>query len=424
MEKMKRTMSQKSSLKWRFLPYMAVMVVLLIVGIAGVGMGTSLLTKWLVESHASVEAQFYEPLESASGHTLYIQSGIVREWEDPRYKIFYELLNLSQYGVGALWAILCMAVPGILFYRRRLKVPLEVLTAASQKIGENDLDFTIHYQSSDEMGRLCASFERMRSLLEENQKEMWRQMGDRKRLNAAFSHDLRTPLTVLKGQSEMILKYAPDGRMSQAKVLSTVEMMQKHILRLEQYTYTMNHLQKLEDIEVSRAAVPLSTVAAAVEETGSALRGTRAFSLEAAHGNGVPFDGPDSDPVLALDMNLLMQVLENLLANSVRYAKTKVYARLSMIEKNVPGQAGRRLLILTVGDDGDGFDENMLARGVTPFYSTEKDSQDCHFGMGLAICRILCEKHGGSLKIYNQGGGCVQAAFDVEASAERMEGEA
>lgn len=395
------------SLKWRFLPYMIVMVILAVAGMAAIGLTVSRISDWMIQNYATVDAIFYEPLKSPSGQTLYVQSGTGFQWEATIYERLYKLLEMSQYILGAFWVIACMGVPGVLFYRRRLKPPLDELMAAARKISQNDLDFKIKNTSSDEMGQLCASFEKMRFKLEENQREMWRQMDDRKRLNAAFSHDLRTPLTVLKGQSEMILKYAPNGRMPKEKVLSTIEMMQKHIIRLEQYTQTMNHLQKLEDIDIDKKDVRLSALAGAVRETGNYLKGEKDFLLEVSG---------EKDGQLSVDMNIFMQVFENLMSNSVRYAKKQVYSAISFAGQNT--SIGCRLLTLTVQDDGSGFDENILSRGVTPFLSTEKDSGNGHFGMGLSICKILCEKHGGYLKLYNHHGGCVQAVFNIAGNFE------
>lgn len=71
-------------------------------------------------------------------------------------------------------------------------------------ISNNNLNFSIKYDSKDELGELCSSFETMRFTLANNFSEMWRQMEERKQLNAAFAHDLRTPLTVLKGYNEIL----------------------------------------------------------------------------------------------------------------------------------------------------------------------------------------------------------------------------
>ncbi len=66
---------------------------------------------------------------------------------------------------------------------------------------------------------LCMAFDEMRQTLYENNREMWRSLEERKRLNSAFSHDLRTPLTVLRGYTDFLEKYIPSGKVSEQKLL-------------------------------------------------------------------------------------------------------------------------------------------------------------------------------------------------------------
>ena len=108
-----------------------------------------------------------------------------------------------------IYSAFCIIAAALLFYRNRLKKPLVELRTASEKIANNDLDFSIDYDNNDELGQLCASFEIMRTTLADNFSKMWRQVEERKALNAAFAHDLRTPLTVLKGYNEMMNDFAP-----------------------------------------------------------------------------------------------------------------------------------------------------------------------------------------------------------------------
>lgn len=137
-------------------------------------------------------------------------------------------------------------------YRNKLKEPLIKLRVASENIANNDLDFRVDYHSKDELGQLCVSFEIMRSTLESNFSEMWRQMEERKQLNAAFAHDLRTPLTVLKGYDEMLQSS------SDSITRDIAETMGKHIFRLERYVDSMSQLHRLEDARPQ--ALLLSTV--------------------------------------------------------------------------------------------------------------------------------------------------------------------
>lgn len=97
----------------------------------------------------------------------------------------------------------CAVVAFRRFYRRRLAEPLAVLHVAADRIAAQDLDGTVGEARGREFGTLAEAFERMRASLEQVQRELWETAEARRRLNAAFAHDLRTPVTVLKGTLEM-----------------------------------------------------------------------------------------------------------------------------------------------------------------------------------------------------------------------------
>ena len=216
-------------------------------------------------------------------------------------------------------------------------------------------------------------------------------MEERKRLNAAFSHDLRTPLTVLKGQSELLRQYAP--KMTAEKVSDASEMMHRHIVRLEEYVQTMGELQRLEDIEIVRQPVTMDALCRQLEETGEAVWDEKRFSYEVIGNRNSDLD---------IDMAIVMRVYENLLANAVRFAKEKI---------KVSAESQDGYLYLTVSDDGTGFAEKDLENATKPFYKTVRETDNEHFGMGLNICKILCEKHGGYIRLSNRNGAVVTVAF-------------
>lgn len=303
--------------------------------------------------------------------------------------------------VGTLTVALCIvgAVIGeaFAFYRWKLKNPLEALHMATRKIADNDLDFQMAFLGTDEMGTLCSSFETMRAALEENYRAMWRSAEERKRLNAAFSHDLRTPLTVLRGYTELLEKYLPEGKLPPEKVAATVAAISAQAARLERYTESMSAMQRLEDLPVDPEPVAAAVLAASLEEAGKILcQGREAvFTLRA---EGLPEQ-------LFLDAGAVSQVFENLTANAARYAGGRVAALLRM---------SGPVLELLVADNGPGFSAEGLRRAADPFYHEESGEGDReHFGLGLHICRVLCEKHGGGLTVANSlsGGGCVTARF-------------
>lgn len=376
--------------------------------------------------------------------------------------------------VNALIIVAVILAQAYFFYRWKLKKPLDALNTASLKISENDLDFKVPVYEEDEMGRLCASFETMRQALEENFQTLWRSAEERKQLNAAFSHDLRTPLTVLRGYTELMETYIPEGKLPEEKLLETVRAMSAQVKRLERYTESMGTLQRLEDIPCRKQVMCLQSLADSLKETAEIVCESAdrrlAFSVkqepDRAEAYGVcgftdKTDSADkaamsdktasadksamvgktasedkaamadktavtADSEIAADSEIVAQVFENILSNAIRFSERQV--RVELVLRS-DGKEGPNRLELTVTDDGRGFGEEGLRRAAEPFYrGKEKEQRESrqdgvgaaggtygHFGLGLHICQILCQKHGGGLAVNNasEGGGCVTASFDV-----------
>ena len=104
------------------------------------------------------------------------------------------------------------------------------------------------------------------------------------------------------------------------------------------------------------------------------------------------------------DVGLIQRTAENLVDNALRYAAARVAVELRQEE----GSA-----ILMVSDDGPGFPEHILKRGPAPFLHAEGESGE-HFGMGLYLSRLSCERHGGALSLSNSRTGAqVTAIFHI-----------
>lgn len=286
-----------------------------------------------------------------------------------------------------VYSALCIIAAALLFYRNKLKKPLAELMAASEKISNNDLDFSIEYDSKDELGQLCTSFEIMRTTLANNFSEMWRQVEERKQLNAAFAHDLRTPLTVLKGYNEMLQASEHNG------TRETAATMGKHISRMEAYVSSMSNLRRMEDTQPEYQSVTLQAFLSFLYESAEIVC--------TQNGKKLSLENRVSVSHLFLDSSFVLQVCNNLISNATRYAQTKV--TLSFVSQGTG-------LLLLVSDDGKGFDKNSLHKATNPYF-TEEVNQSEHFGLGLYICKMLCEHHGGYLKIENTPNGATVSAY-------------
>lgn len=282
-------------------------------------------------------------------------------------------------GIGAAAAV---------YYRKKLREPITQLQNGVERIQEDNLDFHIEYDGDDELGRLCCSMEKMRRELRQKHKALWESLEQRKLLNASVSHDLRTPITVLKGYLDYLEKNIPQDKLTEDMLLDTVSSMQGAVNRLELYVESVRDIEKIENIEIEKRS----------ENVKLLLNELRSNVRQLAGNKEIIISNDITEDKIQIDKGVFFRILENLLQNALRYAEKQVSINLSH---------KKDFLILTVKDDGKGFSAADLEKATTVFYSNDKEKQ--HFG--LSVCKILCEKHGGLLYVGNQKekGACVTA---------------
>lgn len=280
-----------------------------------------------------------------------------------------------------------LALSGVLYYHIKLKQPITALQSGITSIQNHSLDFSMQICSDDELGRLCAAFDTMREELLKSNQELWRQAEERKRLNAAFSHDLRNPITVLKGTIKLLRQGTSDEK--------TIDRLESYTLRIEQYVEAMSSIQRLEQMPIQISRCTYSLLRSELEDTGKLLAGALKLSVST----------PDNG-TMQLDHGLFLNVAENLIGNAVRFAKSKITICLEQQEN---------YLLLSVTDDGPGYPAELVQNGPKPFGKMKEDS--AHFGMGLYSSQTLCRKHGGTLTLANRKecGAAATASFRINS---------
>lgn len=365
------------------------------------------------------------------------------------------LLGVLQIALPILIFTLVILLTSILFYRTKLKEPLHILKSSTERIMQDDLDFVIPAPSGrDELGQLCGAFEKMRETLLANNQTLWRQAEERKRLNAAFAHDLRNPVTVLKGTAKLLRKGICDEQ--------TIGRLEDYTLRIEQYIESMSSIQRLEQVPVQRKMIACDLLYRELEDTARLLapglscritmHGIGSVGMKAVETKAAGIDtsvietaaagkaaieaatverATIETAAVAIDHGLFMTVAENLIANGARFAERELMIGLEIADS---------FLLLSVMDDGPGFPDELLQNGPKPFgkvkqYTTySRKAAECtacsetimddakpskvsaengtHFGMGLYSCQTICLKHGGRLTLENiEGSGAKAAAF-------------
>ena len=297
-----------------------------------------------------------------------------------------------------IFSIVGSVVAVFFFYKNKLKTPLQELKDASQMIADNELDFHVSYENKDEMGTLCKKFEMMRSDLSDNNRKMWRMIDDEKALRNAIAHDIRSPLSILRGYQEMLLEFVSAESIKTEDVIDILQTGMYQIDRIEHFTENMRKMSHLEQRELQCSEIELSELAKKIE--------AEAAMLSKKESKLCKVERVQEQNIVKVDEELVMEVTDNLLENAVRYAQKSIALQIKKKEG---------FLIISVEDDGIGFVDTE-EKVTEPFYHKNPQDDLKHFGLGMYISRIFCEKHGGNLKIYNarQGGAHVEALFKAE----------
>lgn len=298
------------------------------------------------------------------------------------------------------FTVLIVSVAGniiavFLFYKHKLKYPIEELELASQQVGQNNLAFHITYENKDEMGGLCREFERMRKQLAENNRQLWKMLEEEKALRAAIAHDIRSPLSVLEGYQEMLSEYLPEKEIDMNQALEMVNESRKQIKRMDTFVETMRKISSLE----SRKFVEEEITSKQLETDIQAELNV----LEKKFEKRCELKCKETAERFIGDKEVILEVIENLLSNALRYAKTRVEMEVILTCSE---------LQIRVKDDGVGFTADKQKATELFYQQNVKDSLK-HSGMGMYISRMYCEKHNGKLLLENQehGGAIITAVF-------------
>lgn len=298
-------------------------------------------------------------------------------------KLLLELVNFCYLYCLYIYMLICFCMVGKIFLDKKIKPALRAIAQGLNYINMGDYSHEISWHSEDEMGKLCEEMEQMRKNMLNHKKDQWRQQEQQRKINAAFAHDIRTPLTVIRGYTEFLQKYVPKGKVTEELLLEKLNTMHQQEERLFRFSTTMTTIQNMEKWELCGKWYQVSELMGELDAVIQGLR--QSTETEISLHTQIP------EQELLLDKNLLTEVFENLLSNALRFARNCVQIEIVLQERS---------FMLYVKDDGPGFSPKALRSGMEVYFSEEENSME-HFGIGLSICRMLCENHGGNLTLQN-----------------------
>lgn len=269
-------------------------------------------------------------------------------------------------------------------YRSVLR-PLSKLQEATRKIRDGNLDFTLDIEEDDEIGELCQDFEEMRIRLKESAEQKIQYDNENKELISNISHDLKTPITAVKGYVEGIMDGVADTPEKQEKYIRTIYNKANDMERL------INELTFYSKIDTNRIPYTFDHInvnayfADCVEELSLELEEQ---NIELAYFNYV-----DEDVQVIADAEQIKRVINNIVSNSIKYIdKPKGYINIRV--KDVGD-----FVQVEIEDNGKGIATKDLPLIFNRFYRTDasRNSSKGGSGIGLSIVKKIIEDHGGKV---------------------------
>ena len=284
--------------------------------------------------------------------------------------------------------IVILVVAGItltVWVYRSILSPLNKLQEATKQIKAGNLDFTLDVDADDESGELCNDFEEMRMRLRENAEEKVQYDKESKELISNISHDLKTPITAIKGYVEGI----HDG------VASSPEKLDKYIRTIYNKANDMDRLIDeltfYSKIDTNKIPYTFTKINVAqyfkdcIEEVGLDME---ARGIELGYFNYV-----DEDVVVIADAEQMKRVINNIISNSIKYLDKKK-GIINIRIKDVGD-----FIQVEIEDNGKGIAAKDLPNIFDRFYRTDssRNSSQGGSGIGLSIVRKIIEDHGGRI---------------------------
>lgn len=276
---------------------------------------------------------------------------------------------------------------------KHIKEELKKIEYVTEKIKNKDLDFSAGCSDVSELNDVLISIDSLSEELKNSFLKEWEEKEKKKTEIAAISHDLKTPLTIVKCNTELLLE--KDFEDNEKRLLNGILNNEK---RIEQYVELLRESLLSEDLNISKEDFELSELYGAIEEYGKIIE---------SDGKRFLFSKSDKDYTIYADKTSLERVLLNILSNAFEYSSENGTIKLSIKKKD-------DFLYFVCDNEGKGFSEEALKNGKNLLYSEHKErSGGKHYGLGLYVAETVAKSHDGELYMKNNENGA-EVIFSIK----------
>ena len=314
---------------------------------------------------------------------------IVNYQLSPRYRnewLNQHFPNANLLMIGSMIvSILLIFITLTFYYASKLSRELRPILKATEKIAEQDLDFQTSQSTIKEFNQVLSGLDHMRLALRESLMENWKAEQDKQNQISALTHDLKTPLTVARGNAELLAMTSLD-----AEQTDLLEHFQKGIGQVDAYVKELSELNKMSLTKsLTLEEVSVKDFVEDIYDQSLSLAQTKQIN--------VAFDKKDikKEIIGHWDRSLLNRAFMNIISNAVEHAPSGSHLLLTArVEEDE--------FTFICLDSGPGFSLESLEKATQLFYQEDKSRQSRnHSGLGLTIANDIVRLHHGSLSLSN-----------------------
>lgn len=271
-----------------------------------------------------------------------------------------------------------------LFFGRYISQQLQPIMTMTQKIGQHDLEFQTPKSKVTEFQQIISGLDRMRTSLRQSLLETWQTRQEQIQQISALTHDLKTPLTVIKGNTDLL-----ELTELTAQQKEFISYTKRNVQTLDDYVQDLNQLAKSQrGYELVPETVSLAALFEDIEHDARGLAGVHQLSLD------ITAEAPNRQA--NWDVGLLKRAIMNVITNAMEHSPEGTQISLAY-------HGDTSSLTVTITDSGPGFTQEALQSAKQAFFTTDTSRNKAynHQGLGLAIAENAISLHGGRLELCN-----------------------
>lgn len=289
------------------------------------------------------------------------------------------------------------------YFSGKLKRELSGLKEITDKIAENDLEFTAVSSELTEVNEVVASLTHLKEALRESLERQWDMEREKTLRLRALSHDIKTPLTIIRGNAELMAEEEISGE--QKKWNKTIL---ENTGQIESYLTAMRNVLKEENDAEELISVSADSLQQMLFAQASQMAEAKHLPIEVVRMESFP----QTDVKFRIRKVQILRAWENLVGNALEYTDPTRGIRVEaavqdvMVQETAVGEmtvkSGACSLRFCVTDYGNGFSQKDLRCGTQEFYRGDDSRHDrSHQGLGLTIAKRFIEAQGGKLELKN-----------------------